>query len=90
MDVFVGFNDSAEEEQKSLKYSKIINDLENDILEIESLSNSGRYQKRSCTYLGYYGHFYPTLKSLVDLVCLSPLTLIFSICLSHLWLWMEN
>ena len=44
MDVFVGFNDSAEEEQKSLKYSKIINDLENDILEIESLPNSGEYQ----------------------------------------------
>ena len=46
MDVFVGFNDSAKDEQKSLKYSKIINDLENDILEIESTPNSGEYQKR--------------------------------------------
>ena len=44
MDVFLGFNDTAEEEQKSLKYSKIINDLENDIHEIESLPNSGEYK----------------------------------------------
>ena len=49
MDDFVGFNDSAEEEQKSLKYSKIINDLENDILEIESLPNSGEYQYIVCS-----------------------------------------
>ena len=47
MDVFVGFNDSAKDEQKSLKYSKIIKDLENEILQTESLQTSGKYQEFS-------------------------------------------
>ena len=43
----MGFNDSAKDEQKSLKYSKIIKDLENEILQTESLQTSGKYQEFS-------------------------------------------
>ena len=43
----MGFNDSAKDEQKSLKYSKIIKDLENEILQTESLQTSGKCQEFS-------------------------------------------